>query len=53
MVGVEFHHDERSGADGRLPKRIVGERLDRDAAQQVRRRDRLGGQLEEAAQRRR
>ena len=53
MVRVELDDDEWAGADRGLAERVVGERLDRHAAQQVGRRDRLGRQLEKAAERRR
>ena len=44
---------ERPGADGLPPERVVGQQVDRDLAEQVRRGDRLGRGLQEPAQRRR
>ena len=52
VVVVELRQDERPRTDRRPAERIVGEFADRDRLEEVRRRDRLGGQLEEPAERR-
>ena len=49
---VEAGDRERTGADRLAAERVVGQLVDRDAGEQMRRRDRLGRGLEEPAERR-